>query len=75
MTHKVFHRRLNKEKILAITNITEEALKFEINTGDIGLEAKQWKDVLSEESFLSKNGELSINTDPYGVLWLKTILR
>jgi len=63
-----------KEKILALTNITEKDLKFEFNTRDLKLDAKQWKDVLSEKSFLPENGILSIDMEPYEVLWLKTTL-
>jgi len=63
-----------KEKILALTNITDKDLKFEFNAVDFGLDARKWEDVLSEQTFSSENGKLSINMEPYGVLWLKTTL-
>jgi glucosylglycerate phosphorylase len=57
----IFRTSVNgKEKILALTNITEKHLEFEFNTGDFKLEADHYKDVLSEKSFLCKNGILLI---------------
>ena len=64
-----------KERILVLTNITEKDLKFELNTRDFRLETNDWKDILSEKSFPSENGALSIDIGPYGILWLKTTLK
>ncbi len=64
-----------KEQILAITNITEHGQRFEFNTREYELISDHWKDVLSEKSFSSEKGKLSIDMEPYGVLWLKTTSR
>jgi glucosylglycerate phosphorylase len=64
-----------KEKILALTNITEKDLKFEFKPRELELEDDHWKDVLSEKAFPSENGKLSIGMEPYEVLWLKAALK
>lgn len=63
-----------KEKILAIINITDKKQHFELNTTNANLNSKHWKDILSEKSFTSEYGKISIDTQPYEVLWLKTTL-
>jgi len=63
-----------KEKILAIINITDKKQHYELNTTNANLNSKHWKDILSKKSFTSEDGKLSIDTQPYEVLWLKTTL-
>ena len=60
-----------KELILAITNITDKNQFVEFDAGSVGIKAGSWCDVLSDKSFESPRGRLSLDMEPYGVLWLK----
>jgi glycosidase len=60
-----------KEHILAITNITDKNQFVEFDAGSVGIEAGSWCDVLSDKSFESPRGRLSLDMEPYEVLWLK----
>jgi glycosidase len=60
-----------KEHILAITNITDNNQFVEFDAGSVGIEAGSWCDVLSDKSFESPRGRLSLDMEPYEVLWLK----
>lgn len=64
-----------KEKILAITNITDKRQHCEFNMIEIEFYGDSWIDILSNRSFPCENRELSIDIEPYEVLWLKTTSR
>ncbi|MDA2921418.1 alpha-glucosidase C-terminal domain-containing protein, partial [Desulfobacterota bacterium AH_259_B03_O07] len=61
-----------EETILAITNVTDKRQHFEFDTSGVGLQVRNWKDVLSGKSFKSDQGRLSFDMEPYEVLWLKS---
>ncbi|MDA2920615.1 hypothetical protein MYX76_14165 [Desulfobacterota bacterium AH_259_B03_O07] len=60
-----------KEKIFAITNVTDKKQRFDFDTHGIGLQVRLWRDVLSHKTFKSHQGRLSFDMEPYEVLWLK----
>ena len=60
-----------KETIVAITNITDKNQSFEFDSGGFDIKAGSWRDVLSDKSFESQGGRLSLDMEPYEVLWLK----
>ncbi len=62
-----------KEKILAITNITDKNHYLDFDISRLGLKAKSWHNILSENTFPSPEGKLSFNIGPYEVLWLKAL--
>jgi sucrose phosphorylase len=61
-----------KERILALTNISNAPQALNVNTEVIGQEGEiSLKDILSERTFASTGGALSLTLAPYDVLWLK----
>jgi sucrose phosphorylase len=60
-----------QENILAITNVTTQRQLFELDIKKEGLNAVSWCDVLSGKTFKIQNKKLSLEIEPYGVLWLK----
>ena len=60
-----------KDNILCITNITAREQHIELDTNGVGLREVTWHDILSKRSFRSPKGILSLNLEPYDVLWLK----
>ncbi|MFA9408746.1 MAG: hypothetical protein ACERKJ_07910 [Candidatus Dadabacteria bacterium] len=56
---------------MAITNITNKNQHFEFDAKGAGLTTKSWRDVLSEKTFASPLAKLSLNIEPFDVLWLK----
>ncbi len=60
-----------KDAILCITNITSQRQHIEISPEDLGLKVESWYEILSEKSVNAPSGKLSLNLEPYDVLWLK----
>jgi len=60
-----------KESILCITNVTTQKQHIKLETKRVGLRAEYWRDILSGRSFSSSEGILSLELQPYDVLWLK----
>ena len=61
-----------KEKILAVTSISNRIQDVQINMTDIaGNNDHPLADILSGKSFMSEGGMLSFTLQPYDVLWLK----
>lgn len=65
----------SKEIILAITNITNEEQSVIINNEEIGTTIHTWRDLVSNTSHSSNNGEITLEFEPYQVIWLKGINR
>jgi len=59
------------ECILTLTNITGNILDLKINASEIGSEYKKWYDLISEKEHGVENRLLSLNLQPYDVVWLK----
>lgn len=62
-----------KEKILAVTNITDRKHYCELNMTERDLYDDSWKDILSEKSFRARDGKLAFEMEPFEVLWLKAL--
>ncbi|MEA2039866.1 MAG: sugar phosphorylase [Thermodesulfobacteriota bacterium] len=61
-----------KERILTITNISDNVQDLKIEAREIsGEEEISCHDILSDKRFISKGGMLSMRLEPYDVLWLK----
>jgi len=59
------------EKILVIINITNEFIKLEIDLKKNNLDSNSWFNILSKKTYISTGDVLSINLEPYEILWLK----
>ena len=59
------------EKILVIINITNEFIKLEIDLKKNNLDSNAWFNILSNKTYISMGDVLSINFEPYEILWLK----
>ncbi len=64
----------NKEVLLAIINISNKQLNLTIPYEKIKIKAQEWRDILSNKTFISKDQNLNLTLYPYDVLWLKTML-
>ena len=59
------------QHILALTNVTNKESAIEIALADVGIEEISWRDLLSERDWVAENRALSINMQPYEIIWLK----
>lgn len=60
-----------QESVLAITNVTAERQLFELEIKKEGVNTLCWCDILSDKTFKAQNNKLSLEIEPFGVLWLK----
>jgi len=58
------------EHILAVTNVTDRASRVEFSCRDLGIEETQWYDMMAGRGWTERDGIVSINLEPYDVLWL-----
>jgi len=59
------------EHILSLINVTSRAQSFKIRQPEICGLTKKWIDVISKNSYSCINGEISIEMNPYQIIWLK----
>jgi len=65
----------SKEIILAITNVTNHSRKLDVDKQYIGTTIHTWRDLVSNTTYTSDNGSISLALEPYQVIWLKGINR
>lgn len=62
-----------KEKILAMTNVTDKPVTIKINTSISGLAAGVYRDILTGKDVDVNNVRTDIVLKPYEVIWLKKL--
>lgn len=61
-----------EQRILAIHNIANDTVKLEIGMEEkLGFTAERWYDLISKGKIETDNGTLSIEMEPYDILWLE----
>lgn len=58
------------EHILALTNITERTCRLVVSPNEIGLGQSQWYDLVSGRGWMARDSHLTVDLQPYDVLWL-----
>jgi glucosylglycerate phosphorylase len=61
-----------KEQILCITNITPRDQQITMDLSQLGLNARSWRDVLTDQSLSADGDTLALVLSPYQVLWAKS---
>ena len=59
------------EHILTMTNVSNKSLDLEILLSEIGVQARQWFDLLNQREYEAASGKLSVTLEPYDVVWVK----
>jgi len=62
-----------KEKILALINISSKVCRLEIPLSELGSDETHWFDIVSEVEWMSEDGMLYINMNPYDIVWLEPV--
>jgi len=62
-----------KEKILALINISSKVCHLEIPLSELESDETHWFDIVSEVKWMSEDGILYINMNPYDIVWLEPI--
>lgn len=58
------------QPVLALTNVTAQEQAIRLPAGQLGVPAKSWRDLLSEERLPADKDTLAAHLKPYQVLWL-----
>ena len=62
----------HQEIILTLTNVSSKRVPLTINLKAWGILGNHhWHDLLSKRSFKTENNQISLEVDPYQILWLK----
>jgi glycosidase len=59
------------EHILTMTNVANKKIDLEISLSEVGVKATQWFDLVNEIEYRAVSGKLSVDLEPYDVVWLK----
>lgn len=62
--------RDDRDRVVALTNVTADAVTIEIPLEDVGSRARVWRDVLSRRLMHAKGAMLPVSLRPYDVIWL-----
>lgn len=60
-----------RERIFAVTNVTDKTQHIEFSTKDEGFSTNSWLDILSGYTLSSPGGDVHFHVEPYGVHWFK----
>ncbi|NIP31982.1 MAG: hypothetical protein GTO02_21230 [Candidatus Dadabacteria bacterium] len=60
-----------KEGIVCITNVTNKNVKINIDLKEIAIQTSEFQELISDEKFRTYGKYLSIDVEPYQILWLK----
>ena len=61
------------ERILCLINVTDEIQNIDITESDPGEVAKWWLDLIGEKEYQNGKGVLSLDLEPYQVMFMKAI--
>ena len=59
------------EHILTMTNVANKKIGLAISLKDVGVKATRWFDLVNEREYHVASGHLTVNLEPYDVVWLK----
>ncbi len=62
-----------QEIILALTNVSSKVCRLEISLEQIGINEVCWYDIVSGVEWMSNEGKLNINMNPYDIIWLEPV--
>jgi len=65
------HSPEGDKHILAITNVTGRKTRLEVPLSEVGVEERQWRDLLNDKPWQARGNTLKIALEPYGVMWLE----
>lgn len=68
----LFRDREGVQKVLALVNVTDRAVRVRVQASDLGDPVPLWRDVLSRSRYQVGDGLLSVALPPYGVAWLSS---
>ena len=60
-----------KEKVLALTNVSTKVCRLEVPLADLDADDIHWYDIVSGVEWMSDEGMLYINMNPYDIIWLE----
>jgi sucrose phosphorylase len=58
------------QHILTLTNVTDRVSSIEVFLSDLGVKETEWHDLLSDGAWEARDGKLSIDLEPYDVVWM-----
>ena len=58
------------QHILTLTNVTERPSSIEVSLSVLGVNETEWHDLLSGSAWEAQDGKLSIDLEPYDVIWM-----
>jgi len=61
------------QHILAMTNVTSRVCRIEIPLSEFTLKETRWYDLINEKEWVVDNERLTVELQPYDVIWLKPI--
>jgi sucrose phosphorylase len=61
------------QHVLAMTNVAGAAFNVAVPLSSLGIDEPHWHDLLSGRTFTAETGSLTIDFQPYDVLWLKPV--
>jgi glycosidase len=61
------------ERILCLINVTDKIQNIDITESDPGEAAQRWMDLIGEKEYQNENGALSLDLEPYQVMFMKAI--
>jgi len=61
------------ERILCLINVSDEPQNLEIPESDPGEDETEWIDLIDEREYRNGNGVLSLDLEPYQVMFLKAV--
>jgi len=59
------------EHILTMANVANKKIDLEISLSEVGVNATQWFDLVKEREYRAVSAKLSVDLEPYDVVWLK----
>jgi len=61
------------EHILTMANVANKKIDLEISLSEVGVNATQWFDLVKEREYRAVSAKLSVDLEPYDVVWLKGV--
>jgi sucrose phosphorylase len=59
-----------EQHILTMTNVTDSVVKIDISLVEVGLDWKNWYDLVGKRGWRAKSKRLTVVLQPYDVVWL-----
>lgn len=59
--------------VFCMTNVSRESFTLDLERGILPCHSKKWIDILSKKEFIIEDCQLSLDFEPYDILWLKPL--